>query len=254
MQTAAAKKRLASHQPRRGGSGGGDPAAAPAGAWGGMGGVVTVLNAGVNDRGLRGGWRQRRRQTPELEGSALSWAPSVEPDHPTEPRAQARFAERLAGLIVPERNPSGAVYGLITVGALLAAESGLRDTYPETVGSAAIAMLLYWFAHSYSDVLGLRLTERESFSWAALWETFSHDWSIARGAGIPLLVLLFAWAAGADQGTGLTAAVWSTVASLIVFELAAGVRSRARAPELVLEALVGAGMGSAILLLRALLH
>jgi hypothetical protein len=178
----------------------------------------------------------------------------VEPDHPTEPRAQARLAERLAGLIVPDRNPAGAVYGLITVGALLAAESGLRDTYPETVGSAAIAMLLYWFAHSYSDVLGLRLTDRESFSWAALWDTFSHDWSIAKGAGIPLLVLLLAWAAGVDQSTGLTAAVWSTVASLIAFELAAGVRSRARPLELVLEALVGAGMGSAILLLRALLH
>jgi hypothetical protein len=157
-------------------------------------------------------------------------------------------------LVVPEHNPAGAVYGLITVGALLAAESGLRDTYPETVGTAAIAMMLYWFAHSYSDVLGLRLDEHESFSWADLWRTFARDWSIVKGAGVPLLVLLVAWATGASQITGVTAAVWSTAASLIAFELAAGIRSKARPLELVFEALVGASMGVGILVLRALLH
>ncbi|MFZ1925563.1 MAG: hypothetical protein WAU42_05405 [Solirubrobacteraceae bacterium] len=55
----AARKRLASHQPRRGGSGGSEPGGVPSGTGGGMGEVVTVLNAGLNDRGLRGGWRQQ---------------------------------------------------------------------------------------------------------------------------------------------------------------------------------------------------
>jgi hypothetical protein len=163
-------------------------------------------------------------------------------------------AERLAAWVVPERNPAGAVYGLIMLGALLAAESGLRDTYPETIGSATLAVVLYWFAHSYSDVLGLRLAEHESFSWAELWQTFGRDWAIAKGAGVPLLVLLVAWATGASQLTGVTAAVWSIVASLIVFELAAGIRSKARPLELTLEVLVGASMGIGILALRALLH
>jgi hypothetical protein len=163
-------------------------------------------------------------------------------------------AERLAAWIVPESNPAGAVYGLVTLGALLAAESGLRDTYPETIGSAALALVLYWFAHSYSDVLGLRLSDHESFSWAELWQTFARDWAIAKGASMPLLVLLAAWALGVSQITGLTAAVWSIVASLIAFELAAGIRSKARPLELALEVLVGASMGIGILLLRALLH
>jgi hypothetical protein len=178
----------------------------------------------------------------------------VTPDRSTETHANRSLAERLAAWIVPELNPAGAVYGLITLGALLAAESGLRDTYPETIGSAAIAVVLYWFAHSYSDVLGLRLDDHESFSWAELWQTFSSDWAIAKGASVPLLVLLAAWATGASQATGVTAAVWSTVACLVAFELAAGIRSKARPLELVLEVLVGAGMGIGILVLRALLH
>jgi hypothetical protein len=164
------------------------------------------------------------------------------------------FAQRLAGWIVPDRNPAGAVYGLIAVGALLAAEGGLRDTYPETVGSAAIAVVLYWFAHSYGDVLGLRLTERQGFSWREVARVFGRDWAIARGAGVPLLVLLVAWATGAGQETALNAAVWTAAASLVAFELAAGVRSGARPLELVLEALVGTTMGLAILTLRAVLH
>lgn len=164
------------------------------------------------------------------------------------------MAERLATWIVPERNPAGAVYGLIMLGALLAAESGLRDTYPETIGSAALAVVLYWFAHSYSDVLGLRLDEHRSFSWAELWQTFSHDWAIAKGTAVPLLVLLAAWVTGTSQATGVTAAVWSIVASLIAFELAAGIRSKARPVEMTLEVLVGASMGIGILALRALLH
>jgi hypothetical protein len=179
-------------------------------------------------------------------------SPGVDIDADRE--ASQSLAERLAAWIVPERNPAGAVYGLITLGALLAAESGLRETYPETIGSATLAVVLYWFAHSYSDVLGLRLTEYESFRWAELWQTFSRDWAIAKGASVPLLVLLVAWTMGASQTTGVTAAVWSIVASLIAFELAAGVRSKARPLELALEVLVGASMGIGILALRALLH
>ena len=110
-------------------------------------------------------------------------APSVMPDPSTDIQASQSVTERVAAWVVPERNPAGAVYGLIMIGALLAAESGLRDTYPETIGSAGLAVVLYWFAHSYSDVLGLRLDEHGSFNWTELWRTFGHDWAIAKGGG-----------------------------------------------------------------------
>ena len=119
--------------------------------------------------------------------------------------AKPSWAFKIAGWVVPERYPAGVVYGLITVGALLAAESGLKDTYPETVGSIAIAMTLYWFAHAYADVLGLRLSEQRRVGSAELWHTFVQDWSIVRGAGLPLLALAVAWAFGASQSVAVTA-------------------------------------------------
>lgn len=178
--------------------------------------------------------------------------PSDERSQTPSPPARRR-ADPLRWL-VPERNPAEAVYGTVTVGALLAAESGLRETYPETVGSLAIAVILYWFAHSYADVLGLRLSRRGTLSWGELWHTFVQDWAIVRGAAAPMLVVVVAWAAGAQQSTAVTAGVWAAVASLIAFELAAGVRSRARAPEMVLQVTAGVTLGLGILALRALLH
>jgi hypothetical protein len=180
----------------------------------------------------------------------------MRPTHSHEPSTPTRrsLGERALRWIVPEQNPAAAVYGLVTIGALLAAESGLRDTYPETVGSVAIAAVLYWFAHSYANLLGLRLSEQRRLSAGELWQAFIQDWAIVRGAGMPLLALIVAWILGASQATAVSAGVWTTVASLIAFELIASVRSHAKPIEMGLQVLVGATMGLTILALRALLH
>ncbi len=161
---------------------------------------------------------------------------------------------RVLGWILPERNPEGVIYGLLTVGALLAAESGLKETYPETVGSIVIAVTLYWFAHSYADVLGLRLSKQQRLGWDELRDTFIQDFSIVRGAGIPLAAVFVAWAVGASQTTAVTAGVWAVIGSLIAFELAAGVRSQAKPIELIFDVSMGTTLGLGILALRALLH
>lgn len=140
------------------------------------------------------------------------------------------------------------------VGALLAAESGSHESYLDTLGSAAIAIALYWLAHAYASVLGHRLATHESLTARALLRALGHDLTLVRGAAIPLVALLIAWAAGAAQQTAVTAALWSTVASLIAFELLAGIRSRAKPCELALEVSVGVVMGVAILALKIVLH
>jgi len=155
---------------------------------------------------------------------------------------------------VPSANPSGVVYGVIVIGALLAAESGRHESYLDTLLSAALAAALYWLAHAYASVLGRRLTEGERLSASALGRALAHDWSLIRGAAIPLFALVIAWLAGARQETAVTVALWSAIASLVVFELIAGLRSRASAGELVLEVGVGLAMGMGILALKIILH
>lgn len=163
-------------------------------------------------------------------------------------------AKRAVEWLVPAENPAGAVYGMIVVGALLAAESGRYESHADAVGSTLIALGLYWLAHAYAGVLGQRLTSHERLTAGALGRALLHDWAIVRGAAIPLLALLLGWALGAGREAAVSAALWSTVAGLIAFELLAGVRSRATRPELALEVGVGVAMGVGILALKILLH
>jgi hypothetical protein len=151
---------------------------------------------------------------------------------------------------VPEESASGIVYGIIVVAALLAAESGRHESYLDTIASAAIAAALYWLAHAYAELLGHRLEQHERLTASAL----AQDRAIIRGAALPLAVLAVCWAAGAAQQTAVTAALWTTIASLVAFELLAGLRARASPRELALEAGVGAAMGIAILALKIVLH
>ena len=160
----------------------------------------------------------------------------------------------MADGIVPAENPSGVIYGIIAIGALLAAESGRHETYVDTVASAVIAACLYWLAHAYATVLGRRLLHRELLTAKTLWHALIHDWAIFRGAAVPLAALVIAWAAGAAQETAVTAALWCAVATVVLFELVAGLRSRARPAELALEVGIGLVMGLGILALKILLH
>jgi hypothetical protein len=156
--------------------------------------------------------------------------------------------------LIPAENPAGTVYGMIVIGALLAAESGRHESHVDEVGSTLIALGLYWLAHAYASVLGQRLATHERLTAGALGRTLLHDWAIVRGASIPLLALLLGWAVGAGREASVDAALWSTIAGLIAFELLAGVRSRATRRELALEVCVGVTIGVGILALKILLH
>jgi hypothetical protein len=177
--------------------------------------------------------------------------------HPRAPRGERQrhdgVLQRAAALLVPAENPAGLIYGVIAIGALLAAESGQRETYAETIGAALVAALLYWLTHAYAGLLGRRLSTGERLSASRLARELVHDWAIVRGACVPVAVMAVAWAAGAAQATAVSAALWSAIASLVVFELAAAARSRATHGELVLELGVGLALGVAIVSLKILI-
>ncbi len=143
---------------------------------------------------------------------------------------------------------------MILIGALIAAESGVHNGYFDRVGSAVLALAIYWLAHSYATVLGRRLSQQEHLTMGALRRALVRDWAIVRGACIPLLTLVVCWIVGASQTTAVNAAVWAAVASLIAFELLAGLRAGSTPRELVLEGSVGIAMGVAILALKSLAH
>ncbi len=147
----------------------------------------------------------------------------------------------------------GVVYGAILVGALLAAESGHHDSYGQTIASGFTAAAVFWLLHAYASALGRRVARQERLTAGVLVRSLGHEWAIMPGAAIPLLALVIAWVAGAGLQTAVNVAIWTSVASIVAFEIGAGINAGARGSELVLDAAVGAILGASILALKAML-
>jgi hypothetical protein len=173
---------------------------------------------------------------------------------PTPERMRRGRLGRVLEALIPTGNPAAAIYGLLTIGALLAAETGLREKYIDTVGSALVALGLYWLAHAYSTMVGWAVSGRERLSPGALGRALRHDSSIVAGAGIPVVVLTVCWVVGADRETAVTVDVWTILVTLIVFELLAGLRWSRTLGDLVFSVGVAMTIGAGILVLRILLH
>jgi MFS family permease len=156
-------------------------------------------------------------------------------------------------LVVATENAGEAVYGALMIGVLLAAEDARHEGYGATIEAAALVLALYWLTRIYADTLGSRLGRRRRLDAALLWRSCVHELPILEGALIPTVALLVAWAAGFAVTSGVTAALWATVASIVVLELAAGWRSRGRRG-IWLEAVASATLGLALIALKLVLH
>jgi hypothetical protein len=151
-------------------------------------------------------------------------------------------------------NPAGLVYGTITVGALLAAESAQRETYLETVGAVLIALVLYWLAHSYAEFTARRLRGDEPLTVGALARTMMHELSILAGAAVPLLTVVVWWVAGARLASAVTAAIWAAAAMTVVLEVVAALRTERSGSELVVQTAFGLLLGLLVITIMLVLH
>lgn len=151
-------------------------------------------------------------------------------------------------------NAGAVVYGIITVGALLAAESAKRETYPDTVAAVAIALLVYWLAHAYSEFAAHRLEQKQRLTLNGLARTLVHELMSIAGATIPLLTVLIGWVAGVSLANAVSAAVWTSAGMIVTVEVVAGVRAELSAPALVVQTTVGALFGLLVIALKLILH
>jgi hypothetical protein len=153
-----------------------------------------------------------------------------------------------------ERNTAGAVYGTITVGALLAAERAAHETYLETIAAVLAAIVLYGLAHAYATYTAQRLRERRRLSFAGLLAAAEHELPLLGGAAIPLLTVILFGLGGASLGTAVTAATWMAAVVVFAIELIAGLRARLKGRELIAHVALGAGLGCLVIAVRILLH
>jgi hypothetical protein len=151
-------------------------------------------------------------------------------------------------------NPARAVYGTIVAGALLAAESAKQETYPKTVAAVVIALVVYWLAHTYSDLAGEQLSSGQRLTVDAIVDSGRSELPILIGAALPLTVLIILWIAGTSLQDAITAAVWSCAGMIVLIQIIAGVRSELTGRALVGQVAFGALLGLLVVALKIVLH
>jgi NADH:ubiquinone oxidoreductase subunit 6 (subunit J) len=147
-----------------------------------------------------------------------------------------------------------AVYGTISVGALLAAESADQETYLATVGAVTLTLLLYVLIHSYSEFSAERLAASEPLEFEELGRTIARESWLLVGAGVPLVALLLCWVLGATLSTAVTVAVWTSAVMVLLLELISGLRAGATGRDLAFQIGIGALFGTLVIALRIVLH
>jgi len=151
-------------------------------------------------------------------------------------------------------DPAGIVYGTMLVATLLAAESPGRESYGETAGAVAIAVLVYWLARSYSAFAGRRARAGEAFTLTGARASLAHELAVIVGACVPLAAVLVCWAVGARLSTAVSIAVGVAIATIVAIELTLGLRSEHTGRHLVMRTGLGVLFGVAILAIKLLLH
>ena len=152
-----------------------------------------------------------------------------------------------------EHNPDSAVYGLITVGAVIATESAHAGSAWREVLAVTVVLVLYWLAHAYSTFLGRRFTEGSALGLSSAAETAYHEFAVFRGAALPIIAMAVAALFGAGSEAVDVAGLVTTVVVLLIFELAAGLRTRLTGLGLLGQLAIGVGFGVAIVSVRSIL-
>ncbi len=159
------------------------------------------------------------------------------------------------GVLLPsgaegDSNVAGVVYGVIAVEILLAAEATKGEDYTRTVEGISFTLVLYWIAHTYGRVTGSRIEGRAPLRAREIVRASVHELAILRGALLPLLAVVVAWACGASLGVGIQAGLWTAVAGLVALEVVAGLRAGLRRWALAAQASFGVLLGVALVFLR----
>ena len=177
---------------------------------------------------------------------------SAESDAPVPIAREQRGSRGIVELLL--NNAGGAIYGIIAVGALLAAESTRRETYVRNIVAVVVTLLLYWLAHAYADLAAERLRSGTQLTLGRLFRTMLDELPLLAGATIPLATLLICWAAGSRLSTAVIAALWTAAAIVVSIELTAGVRGRLAARQFITQALIGVLLGALVIFLKVVLH
>lgn len=117
---------------------------------------------------------------------------------------------------------AGAVYGLVSIIAIIAGASHFDDSAGRVLAFAVISSAVIWTVHVYASILAGSGSEvgSEVAPWrSVLVAGVRHEIGIVEGVLVPLLILLLGAIGWVDDGRAIAWSMWSGVVLLVLIPL-----------------------------------
>jgi hypothetical protein len=162
-----------------------------------------------------------------------------------------RLTPRVARILMSEE----AVYGLILVSGMIVVSGTFVGTSVNALITVVVTVIVFYLAHVYAGTLGrLAATEGDAGLRASLFAAVRHSRGMLVAAVPPLAILLLGTTDVIDDATAIwTALVVNTVILGALGWIAVAAWSTHWVPRIV-GAVVTAGFGGVLILLKAIIH
>jgi hypothetical protein len=165
-----------------------------------------------------------------------------------------RMARRLGKFLDPQDEPAEVIYGTLLAGVVLATKAGKGISGNAVLWTAVAALVFYWLAHAYADILGEQMSTRVRPGWHEVGHWAMVNAHRLRASLIPVVVFEIVRIFQGSVNVSVLTALWITVLLLAGWGMAASYRSGSRGLSLAVETLVGAALGLLVVGLKILYY
>jgi hypothetical protein len=150
-------------------------------------------------------------------------------------------------------NLGGAIYGTITVAAVIAASAAHDEPLTTVLAATVSTVVVFWLAHVYSEVIAHHF-EGHRPSLAAVAHVAHRELPFLEAPVLPILLLVAGAAGFLDHDVAINLALWTAVLQLAGWGVASARRQGWSWPAAAVTGAINGAFGMVLILLKAILH
>ena len=155
-------------------------------------------------------------------------------------------------LLAEETATANAIYGIIVSSAVMA--SAHEQSVVQVAVAVLVTLLIYWAAERFAHVMGQRIVRSTGLTGMQLRRHLGTGWELVSASFLPLGVLLGSALLGAGVDAAVLAALICATSLLFAAGWRVGQEAELSLSSRLASALCSGALGSAMILLKTLLH